>query len=220
MRQWPNDPTVAHLIFVDHLTVPTAEAVDDAIAHARGRGARAVRTSALLPRAADVMAAACFETIDELALLRLDLPHHGARDIARRTRRLHPWQHRDAARVDQDAFGPMWGNDAASLRDIQRATPIHRGRSIHVGRELAGFAISGAAGPNGYLQRLAVSTRHRRAGIARDLVTDALTWMTRGRLSAALVNTGVTNDAALALYDGLGFVRLDERLTIAELRLA
>ena len=32
MRQWPNDPTVAHLIFVDHQTVPSADAIERMLA--------------------------------------------------------------------------------------------------------------------------------------------------------------------------------------------
>jgi ribosomal protein S18 acetylase RimI-like enzyme len=221
LRQWPNDPSVAHLVFLDHLKVPRQDDIDAALRHARRRGARAVRTSAMFPRAADIVLGAGFEPIDRLVLLRYDLatlpevlpaPTH-------RTRPMLAWHHHEAARVDRDAFGPMWGNDAASLRDIRHATPVHRARLVRVDRDLAAIAISGAAGDSGYLQRLAVATAHRRRGIARDLVLDALGWMRRRGLSTALVNTGVNNAAALALYEGLGFVHLDEQLTIAERRL-
>ena len=47
------------------------------------------------------------------------------------------------------------------------------------------------------------------------LVVDALAWM-RGRpVTAVYVNTGLDNAGALALYEDLGFERMDERLTIA-----
>jgi ribosomal protein S18 acetylase RimI-like enzyme len=220
MREWPSDSTVAHLIFVDHLTVPTTEAIDEAIEHARRKGARVVRTSALFPRATEIMLTSGFEPIDRLALLRRSLdveerlpPSEG------RCRALQPWHHHRAARVDQDAFGLMWGNSAASIRDIRRATPAHHARLIRTGSEIAGFAISGIAGNNGYLQRLAVASDHRREGIARELAIDGLRWMHDRRAGTAFVNTGITNDAALALYGGLGFVRLDDELTIAERRL-
>lgn len=219
MRQWPNDPTVAHLVFIDHADVPTPDQVAHAVAHARDRGARAIRTSALFPRAADVVLGQGFEPIDRLTLLSRPISRRSTPPAGRPTRPLMPWHHGDAAEVDRDAFGPLWGNDASSLRDIRRATPHHRARVVRDGRALVGFAISGAAGDAGYLQRLAVVSTHRRLGHARDLVVDALRWMSDGGLTSVLVNTGVANSAALALYDGLGFRRLPDELTIAELRI-
>ena len=222
MRQWPNDATVAHLIFVDHLDVPTTAAIDSALEHARRKGARSIRTSALFPRSSERLLAAGFEPIDQLALLQLPLDGDVIAHLGESpgTHPFRPWHHAAAARVDQNAFGLMWGNDATSLRDIRRATPHHRARIVRRDRHIVGFAISGAAGENGYLQRLAVHTDHRRQGIAQHLVIDALQWMHQRRLRTALVNTGVTNVGGLALYEGLGFQRLAHQLTIAERRLA
>ena len=217
MRQWPNDPTIAHLVFVDHAHVPTTDDVSRAVAHARERGARAIRTSALFPQAAEVLLGAGFEPIDRLALLSRPISERSTPPAGRSTRPLLPWHHAAAAAVDRDAFGPLWGNDLASLREVRRATPRHRARLVRDGRAVVGFAISGAAGDVGYLQRLAVATAHRRAGHAHDLVTDALRWMHDSGLTSVLVNTGVDNAAALALYDGFGFRRLADELTIAEL---
>lgn len=221
MRQWPNDATVAHLIFLDHLDVPTSQTIDDAVEHARRKGARAIRTSALFPRAADGVLAAGFEPIDRLALFRhrIDGDALDALPDAHSTLPFRPWHTPAAADIDQDAFGPTWGNDVPGLRDIRRATPHHRGRIVRRGQRLAGFAISGAAGDTGYLQRLAVAPAHQRAGIARSLVIDALRWMQHREATVAMVNTGVTNSAGLALYDSLGFERLDDELIIAERRL-
>lgn len=221
MRAWPNDATVAHLIFVDHLDVPTPEAIESAVEHARNKGARAIRTSALFPRAAAVVLDAGFVPIDRLALLRLALADDALARLPRagKSEPLMPWHARRAASVDQLAFGLMWGNDAASLRDIRRATPQHRARIARRGRHIVGLAISGAAGANGYLQRVAVAPAHQREGIARTLVVDALHWMSGRDLRLAMVNTGVNNTAGLALYHGLGFERLDDELVIAEHRL-
>lgn len=221
MRQWPNDATVAHLIFVDHQTVPTPQAVEAAVEHAWAKGARAIRTSALFPASAEVVVAGGFTPIDRLALLQVHLDQATMRRLGEpvhRTRSMLPWSHHVAAGVDQRAFGPLWGNDSSSLRDIRTATPAHRGRMVRIGRRLAGFALSGAAADIGYLQRIAVDPEHRRAGIARDLCIDALTWMHSDHRARCLVNTGVDNHAALALYDGLGFSHLPDVLTIAERR--
>lgn len=219
MREWPNDPTVAHLIFVDHADVPTDDDIVRAIEYARDRGARAIRTSALFPQPADVVLAHGFRPIDRLALLTRPISARAVSRATRPTRPMLPWHHAAVAEVDRDAFGPLWGNDTASLRDIRRATPHHRARIVRDGRTIAGFAISGAAGDNGYLQRLAVASTHRRSGHARDLVADALRWMQASGATSALVNTGVGNAAALALYEAFGFHRLAQELTIAELRI-
>lgn len=219
VRRWPNDPTVAHLVFVDHLSLPTPGSINAAVEQARRTGARAVRTSALYPRVAEVLYANGFETIDRLVLLRRDLDPSVLTESDHLDHRLHPfrvWHIARAAQVDQDAFGAMWGNDTSSLRDIRRATPHNRARLIRDGRTIAGFAISGAALDNGYLQRLSVSSSYRRQGVANDLVLDALRWMYARGLNAAFVNTGIANEAALSLYLGLGFERLDDELVIAE----
>jgi ribosomal protein S18 acetylase RimI-like enzyme len=219
VRRWPNDPSVAHLVFVDHLSLPTLDSVNAAIEQARRSGARSVRTSALYPRVAEVLRASGFETIDRLVLLRRDLDPSivdEAADLDHRLRPFRAWHVPRAAEVDQDAFGAMWGNDTSSLRDIRRATPHNRARLVRDGRTIAGFAISGAALDNGYLQRLSVSNSYRRQHIANDLVLDALRWMYARRLNAAFVNTGIENEAALALYSRLGFERLDDELIIAE----
>jgi len=222
LRPWPNDPSSMLLVFVDHTSVPTGADLEAAVARARAAGVRTLRTSAMLPRAAEVAHAHGFATIDTLLLLRLyfdastrtridDL----AAEIGHSTRPLRAWQHGRAAVVDQDAFGTTWGNDAASVADIRVATPHHRARMVRDGRRMAGFAISGWGGHTGYVQRVAVHREHRRRGVARALVVDALAWMSAHPLTAAYVNTGVENAAALALYEDLGFERLDERLVIA-----
>jgi ribosomal protein S18 acetylase RimI-like enzyme len=222
LRSWPNDPTVAHLVFIDHLSLPSPASVAAAVERATRTGARAIRTSALFPRVADVLESVGFEPIDRLVLLRRQLDRSiidRSTDLDHRPRPLRTWHLRRAAHVDLDAFGPMWGNDTASLRDIRRATPHNRARLVRSGRDIAGFAISGAALDNGYLQRLSVSSTHRRQRIGHDLVLDALQWMYERDLNAAFVNTGVDNQAALELYDQLGFEALDDELVIAERRL-
>jgi ribosomal protein S18 acetylase RimI-like enzyme len=222
LRPWPNDPSAMLLVFVDHTSLPAGADLEQAVARARAAGIRTLRTSALFPRAAEIAFEHGFTPIDTLHLLRLRLDRAAfsridelATSTGHNTRPLRPWQHAQAAAVDQDAFGETWGNDAASVRDIRAATPHHRARIVRDGRQIAGFAISGWGGSSGYVQRVAVRREHRRRGVARALVVDALAWMRSLPLTAAYVNTGLDNGAALALYEDLGFERLDERLVIA-----
>lgn len=225
MRAWPGDDTVAHLIFVDHHQTPTTNDIATAIDHALRKGARAIRTSALFPDAARVVGAEGFTTIDRLALLQIELDPADVRvaqppAASHRLGTMRPWHLAPCSKIDRDSFGLLWGNTPASLRDIRNATPSHHSRIVRSDGELAGFAISGAAADTGYVQRLAIAPDHRRSGRARSLVDDALTWMRRRGASRALVNTGVNNEAALALYRSIGFARLDQELTIAELKVA
>jgi ribosomal-protein-alanine N-acetyltransferase len=224
LRPWPNDPTVLLLVLVDHSAVPNGDDLEAAAAQARRHGAARLRTSALFPRAAEVALEAGFEPIDTLALLRLTLDSRLDARLERQpspnTQPLRAWHLSRAARVDQEAFGQMWGNDARSLADARTATPAHRARFVGSRGHVAGFAISGAGGESGYVQRVAVAEAARRRGIARRLVVDGLLWMRQRGLTTAHVNTGIGNDPALALYEGLGFVRLDDQLTIAERLLA
>jgi ribosomal protein S18 acetylase RimI-like enzyme len=222
LRRWPNDRTVAHLIYVDHLSTPTPASVSAALDQARRSGALEIRTSALFPRVAEIMYQAGFETIDRLALLRRDLGDAAvstSTEPGHRTQPFQPWHLSSAVAVDQDAFGPIWGNDVAGLREIRRATPHNRARLVRVDRTIAGFAISGAALDSGYLQRLSVGSAFRRRHIANNLVLDSLQWMRSRGLTAAYVNTGVANAAALSLYQQLGFETLDDELIIAGRRL-
>lgn len=225
MRAWPGDDTVAHLIFVDHHQTPTTNDIAAAVEHAARKGARAIRTSALFPDAARIVLAEGFTTIDRLALLHIELepfaePPEASGNVAARLRTMRPWHLTPCSKIDRDSFGLLWGNTAASLRDIRNATPWHHSRVVRADGDLVGFAISGAAADTGYVQRLAVAPDHRRAGLARLLVDDSLAWMRRRGANSAMVNTGVGNEAALALYDSIGFVRLDSELTIAELKVA
>lgn len=186
---------------------------------------RSVRTGALFADAAERFAAAGFEVIDTLALLRIDLDQAPRRLRRGSTSRLRARRHAEAARVDRDAFGDPWGNDAGDLGEIRRATPLHRARARFVvapdrRRRLAAFAITGAAAGHGYLQRLAVAPEHQGQGHGRALVLDSLGWMRTRRLGHGLVNTAVDNERALGLYESTGFVRLPDRLVVMELDLA
>jgi ribosomal protein S18 acetylase RimI-like enzyme len=80
----------------------------------------------------------------------------------------------------------------------------------------AAYAITGRAGRQGYLQRVAVHPDGRRSGWGRSLVVDALRWLRRHDARRALVNTQWTNDAALALYESCGFRRMPVGLCVLD----
>ncbi|MGA7757775.1 MAG: GNAT family N-acetyltransferase, partial [Ilumatobacteraceae bacterium] len=140
-----------------------------------------------------------------------------ARDGApNRLRRLRPSMLDEASRVDRRAFGAPWANDAAALGDIMSATPHHRSRCVQLDGRMVAFAISGRAGPWGYIQRLAVDPSAQRVGLGRALVDDAVRWMRRRHVARVLVNTASDNVAALSLYRSYGFDDRPDDLTILE----
>ena len=217
---WPNDPTVAVIAPVDHGSPIDPDDLDRCVSAARSSGARLARTGALLPAAARLVLGRGWHPIDELALLAVDLPQGRQRPrpgTTARTRRLGRRHMAAAARVDLAAFGPLWALDTAALRASARATG--RARSRRIGRDgapIVGHALSGVSDDIGYLQRLAVHPDHRRHGLADALVVDALDWIEGLGCRRAVVNTSVTNTAALELYRRHGFADLPERLLVAE----
>lgn len=222
-RRWAFDDHVVHLTLADQTIVPHLDEVRhwiDTIAGDRP-GVRAIRTGALFPAAAARFADAGFSVIDTLALLRNDLFRSGPPPAPPAgTTRLPVRRHREASAVDRAAFGDPWGVEHRDLGEIRHATPSHRAAARYVAgiprRRLVAFAISGAAGGQGYLQRLAVDPPHQREGHGRALVLDALAWMHRRRLDHGVVNTAEANAPALALYESLGFRRLPEQLVVMQ----
>ena len=94
-----------------------------------------------------------------------------------------PARPRGGVGVDRPAFGDPWGYSADDLADMRRRdarAPCPR--AWRGGGQLAAFAITGAAGVNGYLQRLAVDPPVQRQGLGTVLVVDSLAWMRRRRL--------------------------------------
>ncbi|OMJ73866.1 hypothetical protein SteCoe_27346 [Stentor coeruleus] len=63
----------------------------------------------------------------------------------------------------------------------------------------------------GYIAMLAVKQDYRRAGIGRKLVSQAIQAMKDANVDEIVLETEVTNTAALKLYEGFGFAR-DKRL--------
>ena len=223
MRTWPYEPDVAQIVLVDHAMVPDANDIARWIDSIQQHGSRLVRTGALFPHAAKAFTEAGFTTIDTLTLLdvRLDrvrIDHLRSTPAGRTagTHRMRNHQIAELATIDRAAFGDPWGNDAASVSEIASATPRHRARVIKASGELLGYAISGLAGSNGYVQRIAVHPNAHGNGHGRTLLVDGLEWMHRRGATRALVNTGVDNRVALDLYASCGFMRCPEQLVILE----
>lgn len=216
------------MIFTNMNQAPTAADFADAIDAAKAKGAVAIRTSALFPTGQGAALDAGFQPVETLALLKMPVDaatsfnraSEGDSERASRVslRPIWTWQLPTAASIDRLAFGEEWGNTTSSLHQILSATLRSRARLARLDRKRAGFAICGATGDTGYVQRLAVHPDSRRHGVARRLVVDGIDWMKRIGVGKVFVNTGVDNHAALALYAELGFENTNEVLTVNEFR--
>ncbi len=79
---------------------------------------------------------------------------------------------------------------------------------------MVGYAVTGRAGPRGYLQRLAVEPAVSGRGFGTLLVDDALEWLSARSVHTVMVNTQETNARALELYRRIGFVSEPEGLVV------
>ena len=87
------------------------------------------------------------------------------------------------------------------------------------GGELAGYQIGTASRGVGHLARLAVRPDWRGTGLGTALVLDALRHFDRVRAGQVTVNTQSNNEASLALYERLGFVRSGDRFPVYQMPL-
>jgi ribosomal-protein-alanine N-acetyltransferase len=71
--------------------------------------------------------------------------------------------------------------------------------------EFVGFGVLGLAADDAQIESLAVNTSWRRHGIATRLCRDLLSWARARGASHASLEVRVSNTAARALYESLGF---------------
>jgi ribosomal protein S18 acetylase RimI-like enzyme len=216
---WRGDPQVAYL--VARTGRPSAASVARCLEELADGGFRAALTAALPPGDHRPYVANGFVVRERLHLLVRpvepllepeQVPGVGLRRARRRDRG-------PVLAVDDAAFPSFWHLDAAGLDDAIGATPSARFRVVHRASrpdDVVGYAVTGRAGSRGYLQRLAVHPEAQRTGAATALVADALRWLRRWGGREVLVNTQEGNDAAMALYERLGFRRHAEGLAVLE----
>lgn len=187
------------------------------------RGFVDIVTSALTPLEAEGFLEVGFEEQERLRLLAHNLRRVPSTPRAR-LRRGRSRDRADALAVDSAAFTSFWRLDPSGFDDAMTATPANRFRVAPgpggQSAGITGYAISGRAGRQGYLQRLAVSPEERRRGVGLALTIDALTWMRRWGVTRAVVNTQLDNDAALSLYERAGFRPEPSDLAVLRYRLA
>jgi len=211
--RWRGDRHIAYLAPMPEYPAPSADFVRqclDVLAH---RGFERVVTGALSPLEQTGFLAAGFAVEQQLHLLGVDLDdiidlrRTGCGPIPARLRRGRRKDWDAVLTVDGSAFPPFWRLDEGGLVEAMSATPRFRFRVAETDGRICGYTVCGRAGRRGFVQRLAVDPDHQGMGIGCALLVDGLRWMGRRGVTRAVVNTQIGNDAALALYERVGFRR-------------
>jgi GNAT superfamily N-acetyltransferase len=210
------------------VTASTAPLADAAVAQCIDRlrevGYRSVVTNAMAEPEQSAFVAHGFTVRARLRLLSLELRAEPVISTPIRVDHVGRHEHDRVLALDEAAFDASWQLGPIGLRDALDATPTRQlrasrgpgGRDDHTGPELTGYAITGKAGTDGYLQRIAVAPDAQGHGYGRALVDDALHFLWREGADRAYVNTQLDNDRARTLYESCGFSLRPNGLCVLE----
>lgn len=209
---WKASGTVANVIPFPARDRLPLDAVRKTIVEARELGYSSAYTAALTPNQAETFFDAGFELHEELHLLRRELTGDVTveRGATRRARKVD-WD--EILALDALAFQDFWQFDRIALADAIRATPRYRFQVIK-SAPVQGYHVTGLAGMNAYVQRVAVHPNAQGKGYGTALVHDSLRWAWRNGASVAQVNTQISNERAVALYERCGFTFAPHRLLV------
>ncbi|NND12945.1 MAG: GNAT family N-acetyltransferase [Acidimicrobiia bacterium] len=107
--------------------------------------------------------------------------------------------------VDQSSFSDEWQYDEDCLLDALSATAINDLLVCRDNGGIAGYGVMGLAGPQGFLQRIAVKPAYRGSGIGTSLVRTGMQWARNRGARMVVLNTRMDNDPASRLYRREGF---------------
>ncbi|HUB71322.1 MAG TPA: GNAT family N-acetyltransferase [Acidimicrobiales bacterium] len=204
---WRADRSVAFLAPLPDGRPVSAEFARYCLKALAAKGYERVVTGALGRHEQRGFVEAGFEVQEQLHLLVLDAPAPlPPAPPGPAVRRARFWRKTGVLEVDAAAFSPFWRLDRAGLREALGATESARLRVVlGEGHKVEGYAICGASGGRGFVQRLAVVPQAQGRGLGKRLLMDGLVWLRKAGAAHVAVNTQKGNGAALALYRWAGF---------------
>lgn len=162
----------------------------------------------------DLLLASGFDIRQSIVLLNLNLDSAQQSSVnpTLHIRRMHETDLPSVAELDLAAFGGLWHN---SLDSIRRAfLQALYATVVEDGARIAGFQISTGNRFGSHLARLGVHPTFQGRGYGLSLVNDLINYLTLNQIVKLSVNTQSDNDASLALYHKLGFVRTGENFPV------
>ena len=112
------------------------------------------------------------------------------------------------AKVDTDAFAPLWQNQLSVLEQVYSQAVVATVAETQAG--IVGYQISTASPFGAHLARLAVHSKEQRKGIASALINNLTSKLLSKKISQLSVNTQSTNKHSLNLYTKNGFKHTEE----------
>lgn len=234
-RPWPAVPGRAFLLISGShglaVRLPESVVLSSWVTTLSSWGYSSVRTSALSPAAADAFTDIGFTVAQELTLLERLHSSHPAMSAPTTPSimpvRMMPFSRRirrsvalEMLALDLAAFGPEWSLDDDTLHEALNATKRVKVFVSRSNGRINGFVVAGATGHQGFIQRLAVRPDFQRTGIATQLLQASLAWTHRRGCTSTVVNTEISNIAALRAYQRFGFVPLDYGLSVLEMQIS
>jgi ribosomal-protein-alanine N-acetyltransferase len=116
------------------------------------------------------------------------------------------------ARVDRDAFQPLWQHSLRALRAAYQLSSL--ATVIEVDQQVIAYQISTSSALGAHLARLAVDPGMQGQGIARALVNHAFRHFQRRGIERMSVNTQADNSRSQLLYEKLGFKPTGQRFPV------
>ena len=191
---WRGGGHIAHLVVAPDVPLSGA-AILDCVERARAAGYDEVLTSAMGPAEGEPFVEARFTVRERLHLLTHEMdgePAARAAPVTRATRR----DRRCGARPSTTSRSTPSGGSARSdcaTRSTPRPCASSARRGPTTEPPLTGYAITGRAGNQGYLQRIAVHPARGATELGRTLVADAMHWLWRQGVMRSYVNTQLDN---------------------------
>jgi len=124
-----------------------------------------------------------------------------------------PEEAEDLAAIHRSAFRRTWSAHdlAAMMSDPSIFVLALRLQTLTGGRRLAGFVVVRFAADEAEILTIAVDPKQRRRGYGRMLMDDVVRRLYRERIAALFLEVERTNQAALRLYQRVGFKTVGER---------
>lgn len=217
----PTEHRTASLVPVPGRVPLSVDSVVGCVARLRAEGADAIVTAAVPADCSIAFTMAGFTPIETLVVLTLDPADLRLRSPEQpvKVRAVRPWEVDLVLSLDQAAFEPKWWLHRSGYDEAVAATPRTRARVVALpawpkAAAIDAYLLSGFAGTQGFIQRLAVRPGSEGRGYARSLIEDAVRWMQQGGVTTISVNTHRENQRALALYERIGFTHASAGLTI------